>query len=256
MKTIFKTMFAILVLILEALTVSAQKTKPDDHNCQSTISRSISEAGENGEISNIRTKKNEFNIITGPQLKPVNFISFSEKYYRSQVQKVDTSIFALTIPYWKKLSPAQKQVEIETQRTNNGDRADAAHKNNNVKRQLIYMVNNTSQEIALQMQDHSFIGVLEARIGKNNWRSVQYLHFSWCGNSYILKKIPAGSKAYFITPVLTGNYKTTLRYKILGKDKFYYSNEFQGNISYCDLHDTKYSPKEKLETFAKYHIYE
>ena len=118
------------------------------------------------------------------------------------------------------------------------------------------MLNNTNQDVALQMQDNSFIGVLEARVGQNDWRSVQYLTFSWCGNSYVLKHIAPGSKAYFITPLLKGDYKTTLRYKILGKDKFYYSNEFKGNISYCDLYDAKHSPKEKLEAFAKYHIYE
>jgi len=256
MKAILKITLTTLVVISEIYSVSAQKTSLMNKNCENTISRSTSQSGENGETPVVRTKPNEFNIIVNPKLKPVNFITSLERYYRSQTQKVDTSVFSLTILYWNKLSAAQKSVEIEQQRANNEERANTAHKTSNINQQLIYMVNNTNQDVALQMQDDNFIGVLEARVGHNEWRPVQYLTFSWCGNSYVLKHIAAGHKAYFITPALTGNYKTTLRYKILGKDQFYYSNKFKGRINYCDLYDTKHSPKEKLAAFVKYYIFE
>lgn len=284
MSSLLKATFVIAIAICATLTVSAQKTfmsrssqtedgsfrrffLPDEktnrlsergklpnNDCLGTISRSVSIEGENGEVPSVSTKPNEFNIIIDPRLQPVNFKSFLEKHYRSQGQKLDTSAFYLTIPDWGKLSSAQKLAEMEKQRVINEAKADTAHKVYNIKHLLIYMVNNTSSNVALQMQDGSFIGLLEARIDKNQWRAVQYLSFSWCGNSYRLKHIGAGVKSYFAVPTPTGNYKATLRYKILGKDKFYYSNEFEGEINYCDLQDNKHSAKEKLEAYAKYYI--
>ena len=43
----------------------------------------------------------------------------------------------------------------------------------------------------------------------------------------------------------TGDYKTLLRYKILGFDKLYYSNSFAGNIEYCQF-------KEDSSTYIKF----
>jgi hypothetical protein len=249
-----KTFLTALIVILGAHVASGQNTKPLNTDCESTISRSISEDGENGVTPVVLTKPNEFNIIIDSQLKPVNFISTLEKFYRRQVKKLDTSSFYLTIPNWKNLSPSQKLVVMEEQRVENDTKANAAHKANNINCQLIYIVNNTGNDVALQMQDNHFIGVLQARISPDKWQSVQYLIFSWCANSYVLKHIAAGNKAYFITPSLTGNYKITLRYKILGKDKFYYSNEFESLINYCDLYDTKHTPEQKLEVFTKYRM--
>ncbi|MEO6524301.1 MAG: hypothetical protein ABIN91_21625 [Mucilaginibacter sp.] len=254
MKTISKLAVTALMLIISIHTTSAQKTDLSNNNCQNTIGYSISEYGQNGKTRLAATKGNNFNIIVSPAIKPVNFVSSIEQYYRSQARQVDTSIFYLIKSNWKKLSPTQKLDVIEKEKTEYELRANAAHKANNTNHQLIYMVNNTDHDVALQMQDYNFIGVLEAKITESTWRSVQYIMFSKCGNSYVLKHIAPDSTAYFITPIPTGNYKTTLRYKILGKDNFYYSNKFEGNITYCDLYDTKHTPIEKLETYKKYYI--
>ncbi|RKR84779.1 hypothetical protein BDD43_5032 [Mucilaginibacter gracilis] len=225
MKNRFNTQAIVLMLIINIGTAQAQKYNLLKPNCANTISCASNQYGINQQtLALAKAPKNQFSIIVNPQFKPVNFISVSENYYLSQSQRVDTSIFSLIKPEWKQASAAQKAVIIAQEKANFATLAKKYHAASNAGQQLIYMVNNTPNDVALQMQDWSFIGILEALIGQNQWRAVQYWQFSTCGNSYLLKHIAPGNSLSFIAPVSMGNYKTTLRYKILGKNIFYYSN--------------------------------
>lgn len=49
-------------------------------------------------------------------------------------------------------------------------------------------------------------------------------------------RIPPKKATSFITTLpKRGNFKTKLRYKLLGFTKFYYSNIFDGTIDYCQF---------------------
>ncbi len=75
-----KNYLSILVIAFWTLAANAQKTKLAKNDCQSTMRSSINEVGENGQPPLIPTKENEFNIHVDQKLKPVSFISSSEKY--------------------------------------------------------------------------------------------------------------------------------------------------------------------------------
>jgi len=86
------------------------------------------------------------------------------------------------------------------------------------------------------MQDWSYICVLQGLTKGGQWFPLQYWRFSNCGNSYHDKHFPPKTANSFITTIPNkGDYETKLRFKLLGTDKFYYSNEFTGKINYCDF---------------------
>ncbi|MBW4891661.1 hypothetical protein KXQ82_18185 [Mucilaginibacter sp. HMF5004] len=183
--------------------------------------------------------------------KQVDFVSPMEKYHREQARVLDTSVFDLIYPKWRQFSTAEKRKFMEQQRLSNGVRADSLHKLSLAAKQLVYVVNNTGKEIKIGVQDFSFICILEAVDLDNKWKPVQYWRYSKCGNSYITKHIlPGKALAFIADDVSIGNYQTKLRYKLLGPDKFYYSNEFNGRIDYCRFTEDEYEKGGyKLETF-------
>ena len=86
------------------------------------------------------------------------------------------------------------------------------------------------------MQDWSYICLLQGLTKGGQWFPIQYWRFSTCGNSYYDKHFPPKTANSFITTIPNkGDYETKLRFKLLGIDKFYYSNEFTGKINYCDF---------------------
>jgi hypothetical protein len=180
--------------------------------------------------------KNEFIILVKPELKIRNFVSIIEKYKRSQSVNVDTSGFYLIKKNWKRLSAEEKIEVIKNEKIINRIEADSIHKVNNSNHQMVYIANYTDHYVAVQMQDWSFICILEAIDKNKEWKPIQFWSFSKCGNSYNLKNFAPKTANYFIAPQInSGDYKTSLRYKLLGNDGFYYSNTFTGNINYCQF---------------------
>lgn len=82
----------------------------------------------------------------------------------------------------------------------------------------LYLVNATNEKIELGAQDSRLSIIAEALDKDNQWISITHLESSWCGNSY--HKITLGSGEYweFAVPMLTGKYKTKLRYTLSMKD--------------------------------------
>ncbi|MBL7973292.1 MAG: hypothetical protein JNJ85_00170 [Candidatus Kapabacteria bacterium] len=85
---------------------------------------------------------------------------------------------------------------------------------------------------------------VQALNSKGEWKDIEYLPSSWCGNSY--HTLTLNSKHYwtFLTPVYEGEFKTKLRIELKyidptdksekRRDKneiTVYSNEYEGSIN-------------------------
>lgn len=100
--------------------------------------------------------------------------------------------------------------------------------------QIVWIINNTNDTIIFDMQDASYICVLQAKDKNQKWKPVEYWWPSDCGNSYFVDKyLPPKTASSFMAKIHSqGDYKTKLRYQIAGADldTIYYSKEFIGYI--------------------------
>ncbi|UII23573.1 hypothetical protein [Fulvivirga ligni] len=99
----------------------------------------------------------------------------------------------------------------------------------------IDIIHHSDDSIPLQTQDNALICTMEALNKNNQWLPIEYWPLSWCGNSYDGIDLKKGQSLSLMSKAPTGDYKTLLRYKILGFDTLYYSNSFAGNIEYCQF---------------------
>lgn len=56
----------------------------------------------------------------------------------------------------------------------------------------LYLINATKKPISVPTQDGDLFCKREVKIAQEEWRRCDSHHFSWCGNSYIPKELPAG----------------------------------------------------------------
>lgn len=94
----------------------------------------------------------------------------------------------------------------------------------------LLLVNRTKSEAAFRASDSRLSIIQEARDEKGEWRPIEYLPSSWCGNSYHKVFLPAGKFWEFAAPAYTGSFKTRLRFVLQGETPIY-SNEFEGRIN-------------------------
>lgn len=212
----------------------------NEENCLTTISC------ENGKrkdawyvfgqdtVVNAEMKFEEkFQIIVDTTRKPINFISFNEKSAREQNLNLETKYIYLEDE--EILSTRAKEEKYEEIRIDYGLRADTIHKINNNKDLLVWIVNNTDDTVQIQMQDWSFICIKEAMNECKEWKPIEYWEFSFCGNSYYYEGIPPQKIKQFVANRFEGNLQVEMRFKLLGKRKFYYSNSFWGTIDECSF---------------------
>lgn len=96
----------------------------------------------------------------------------------------------------------------------------------------LYLVNASSEPIALDAQDSRLNIVAQALDKKGNWKDISYLPSSWCGNSYHTVTLGAGEYWTFETPVFDGPMKTQIRYVLMmGESKQLVSNPIPAFIS-------------------------
>ena len=99
------------------------------------------------------------------------------------------------------------------------------------KGQTVYLVNATDTVCGFSAMDSRLSISAEALID-NQWKPIEYLPSSWCGNSYHTVYLPAGEYWTFKAPVYTGKLKTKIRYKLVVKGKqIIYSNEVVAYIN-------------------------
>lgn len=186
--------------------------------------------------------KEGFTILVDTNLKAKNFISFDENYRREKSKKIDTISFT----YWKrpddwdKLRTSQKINSVKKEINRLKQEADTIHIRNNKNQIQVWLLNNSNNVVKLQMEDECYVCVLQAKTRKGQWQPIQYWKFSDCGNSYSVKHIlPKTANSFIMKIPNNGNYKTKLRFKMLGRYQFYYSNEFSGKIDYCEFFEDK-----------------
>jgi hypothetical protein len=201
--------------------------------------------GINETIPNIQGLQNGFLIIVDTNNKATNFISFDEYSSRKYTLELDTSYFSRT-KGWEKLTSKQKIEKVQQEKISLLNQAESFHKLDKQGKHRVWIINNTRDTVTIQMQDWSFICVLQAKTKSGQWYPIQYWQFSFCGSGYYYKHFPPNTGNSFINKLPNkGDYITKLRYKLLGADKFYYSNEFDGRISYCEFVEDSISFKDR-----------
>lgn len=96
----------------------------------------------------------------------------------------------------------------------------------------IYVKNNGQKDIQLIPQDNKLTLIQEAFTQDKKWKPIEFWVNSDCGMSYLKKInikfeeiIGLSSKKY------AGNFKTTVRFKLLINKKVYYSNSITASIN-------------------------
>jgi len=92
----------------------------------------------------------------------------------------------------------------------------------------LLLVNRLAKEVSLPANDSRLYIICEARDQDGEWKPIEYLPSSFCGNSHHSAYLPSGHYWEFSAPVYSGSFKTKLRYTHGGG---FYSNEFDGSIN-------------------------
>jgi hypothetical protein len=122
----------------------------------------------------------------------------------------------------------------------------------------VYVINTASDTMFFQAQDSRLYMEIQAMNKLGEWKSIQYLPNSWCGNSYHKLYLPSGTYWNFATPVFKGRYKTKLRIYLIykespqGKDEIVYSNEIYGSINAGQFwRKKKYTPNGIMDPYLE-----
>jgi hypothetical protein len=223
----------LLCLIIFGLSLVSCKNQKNEPKCfKGFMDRAHYEHGVDTSIPKIKGLKNEFIILVDTNIQAHDFISFKEGYARHRT--VDTFEALIYTNEAENTKLTKKQ--IATILNKNKREADSIHHVNNNGQQLVWLINNSMDTITIQMQDWFYICILEALDLNNKWRPIEYWRFSKCGNSYYNKQFLPKTANSFITNIpKIGNYQTKLRFKLLGLNRFYFSNTFNGKIDYCSF---------------------
>ena len=108
----------------------------------------------------------------------------------------------------------------------------------------LYISNQSGISQLFNAQDSRLYLKLQAKDAKGDWRDIEYLPSSWCGNSYHLLTLPNQSYWSFPVPRFEGSFSTVLRAELKvvdpadaaestrkRSDYVMYSNEFKGAIN-------------------------
>ncbi|MDX1939285.1 MAG: WG repeat-containing protein [Saprospiraceae bacterium] len=129
----------------------------------------------------------------------------------------------------KKLKPNQFYVEIRE-----NEKETYA---NQYKGFAFYIINTTPDTIAFEAQDSWLYLTIEAQDDKGNWKPIQYIPGSWCGNSYHQVFLAKNEYWKFTMPKFSGAQKTKLRLALQYRDpqtnqiQYIYSNTVKGKIN-------------------------
>ncbi len=110
---------------------------------------------------------------------------------------------------------------------------------------VAWIINNTEQNLHLQTYFFPLM-IREAKDARGRWRPIEYLSFGFDQYDFDDMIIYPGEALPFHYKAYSGNFKTKIRFKILGRDGFYYSKPFTGYIDYGQF-------EEKKGAFSKFH---
>ena len=102
----------------------------------------------------------------------------------------------------------------------------------------LFISNTTADTVKFNAQDSRLYLKLQAQDNNGDWRDIEYLPSSWCGNSYHKIQLEPGSYWNFTIPKYSGEFQTKIRaelkyiYKDKARtDKVIYSNIIEGSIN-------------------------
>lgn len=180
-----------------------------------------------------------FTVLADTSFKAAGFVSIDERFLRHFSTVSDTTISyhqSDWVKPWKRLTKQQRRIRIAREQANYARKADSLHMLNNRDHYRVWLLNNSTDTIALATQDESLICILQAQNAYKQWQPVQFWRFSGCGNSNIAAYLLPKEHISFLAKIRRhGNFKTALRYKLMGAKQFYYSNEFDGVINYGEF---------------------
>ncbi len=101
----------------------------------------------------------------------------------------------------------------------------------NTKGFRVYVFNKTDSIIELPAQD-SRLYIKRQVFYKDEWKDIEYLPSSWCGNSYHSVFIKPNEYWDFIAPCLIGKIHSKFRFELyINENLSVYSNEFEGSFN-------------------------
>jgi len=108
----------------------------------------------------------------------------------------------------------------------------------------IFIANTSKKKIDFNAQDSRLYMKVQALNSKGEWKDIEYLPSSWCGNSYHTLTLEPKHFWTFLTPIYEGDLKTKLRVELKyidptdksekrweRKEITIYSNEYEGSIN-------------------------
>ncbi|MFK7972986.1 MAG: WG repeat-containing protein [Bacteroidia bacterium] len=106
----------------------------------------------------------------------------------------------------------------------------------NYRAATVYIANRTKSKIEFEASDSRLEMLVQALDQTGEWRDIEYLPSSWCGNSYHTLTLGPNQYWKFKTPLYEGAIKTKLRIKLsYQKDNqdsaILYSNEYEASIN-------------------------
>ncbi len=123
----------------------------------------------------------------------------------------------------------------------------------------LLLINNTSDTVVLQAQDSRLYINLQALDKNNEWRDIEYLPSSWCGNSYHTLALPGKSYWSFTIPRYEGEVQTMIRVKLSldgprvrkhAKPRLIYSYPIRGSINPGQFWNKQgYRPKNFMDPY-------
>jgi hypothetical protein len=226
------------------------KPLTDSVNCQHGLMQyAWYNYGVDSTLPPFTDQRKDFIISVDKNCKATNFISHIEYATRRFYPKDTGSIRYYYPSKWDTLSVSEKFELLAKEITAAQQRANSEHARNNNGRHVIRIMNNTTDTVFLQAQDGSIMAVMQGLTKNGQWCPIQYWQFSKCGNSYSnIGFLPNTTGAFVAQLPNRGNYETKFRFKLLGKDRFYYSNEFTGKIDYCEFTTPSAHNYYKLDT--------
>lgn len=102
----------------------------------------------------------------------------------------------------------------------------------------VYVANTTTDTCQFHAQDSRLSMQMQALDREGNWKDIDYLPSSWCGNSYHVLSLEPGAYWKFVIPKFEGEIPTKLRIQLEyidalhpKNDKVIYSNTIDGAIN-------------------------
>lgn len=101
----------------------------------------------------------------------------------------------------------------------------------------LFVVNSTDDTLYFDAQDSRIDLVLQAKDNKGEWKDIEYLPSSWCGNSYHTLFLAPKQLWEFSIPKYEGHIRTSIRAKLFYKKELYLE-EVKENTEQPDIYST------------------